>query len=139
MAAFIGIDFGERRVGIAVSDPDGTIALPLLVLEGLGQKQLISEIARICGEYEVQELVVGLPINMDGTRGAMAETVEAFAGRLRATLSVPVRTWDERLSTRLVERTLLDADLSRKKRKAVRDKLAAQVILQGYLDARSSK
>jgi putative Holliday junction resolvase len=82
----------------------------------------------------VSAVVVGLPLNMNGTRGPMVDRVERFVAELTEAVGLPVVTYDERLSSAMVERTLLDADMSRSKRKGVRDKLAAQVILQGYLD-----
>jgi putative Holliday junction resolvase len=93
-------------------------------------------VAEVCAETEAERVVVGLPLNMDGSPGPMAEKVRAFVTGLEAEIAVPVDAWDERLSTRMVERVLLQADVSRAKRKKARDKLAAQVILQGYLDAR---
>jgi len=130
----VGIDYGERRLGIAVSDPGGTIAMPFRVLDVRGDDDAVAQVRELCGDLSAERIVVGLPLNMDGSRGPMAERVERFIEQLSGEFDIPVETTDERLSTRLVERVLLDADMSRKRRKGVRDKLAAQVILQGYLD-----
>jgi putative Holliday junction resolvase len=136
MNRVLGVDYGEKRIGLAVSDPLGMLATPLRTAEVSGTAQALDAVTEACREKEAECVVVGLPLNMDGTAGPMAEKVEAFVAVLRERLSVPVETWDERLSTAQVERSLLDADLSRRKRKGVRDKLAAQVILQGFLDSR---
>jgi putative Holliday junction resolvase len=134
----LGIDYGERRVGVAVSDPLGMLATPLTVVTVDHVKQAVTAIRDLCAEHDAGCVVVGLPLNMDGTRGPMVEVVEAFVEKLQAVVSCNVVTWDERLSTSQVERTLLEADLSRQRRKDVRDKLAAQVILQAYLDAQAA-
>jgi len=133
----LGIDYGERRVGLALSDPFGSLALPLRVAEVTGDKQAVRAVGEAVEEFDVERIVVGLPLNMNGTEGPMAEKVRAFVSRVGQACGIPVEMWDERLSTGLVERTLLQADVSRKKRRKVRDKLAAQVILQGYLDAQA--
>lgn len=133
----LGIDYGERRVGVAISDPFGMLATPLKVITVESVSHAVTEIADLSLQSEVEKIVVGLPLNMDGSRGAMVEAVEAFIKQLSKFTSCDIVTWDERLSTSQVERTLLDADMSRKRRKEVRDKLAAQVILQAYLDAQA--
>ena len=130
----LGIDYGEKRVGFAVSDPSGTMALTLRTVEVRSQADALQQAADICREVGAGRIVVGLPLNMNGSRGPMAEKVELFVSRLAASVAVPVVTSDERLSTSTVERSLIEADVSRARRKHLRDKLAAQVILQGYLD-----
>jgi putative holliday junction resolvase len=141
MGKILGLDYGEKRLGVAVSDPDGIIAMAHSVFDrdGGSGKALIEEIVRICRETGVEKVVVGLPINMNGTKGPMAEKIEAFAGKLATAVGLAVEKWDERLSTSMAERTLLEADMSRSKRKKVRDKMSAQVILQGYLDAANER
>lgn len=136
MARILGIDYGEKRVGIAISDFTGMLATPVRIAQVASDKQALTAIQAACRELEAEKVVIGLPINMDGTRGPMAQKVEAFAQSLRET-GLVVELYDERLSTSLVERVLIDADLSRARRKQVRDKLAAQVVLQGYLDRNS--
>lgn len=130
----LGIDYGERRVGVAISDPFGDIALGVETIEVTSLKDAVAKVCNTCREKDVATVVVGLPLNMDGTRGPMVDRVERFVSELTEASGLPVETYDERLSSAMVERTLLDADMSRSKRKGVRDKLAAQVILQGYLD-----
>ncbi len=130
----LGIDYGERRVGVAVSDPGGEIALCLRVVTVRSDDEALQAVKKAYEETGSDKAVVGMPINMNGTRGPMAAKAEAFARQLAALLGAPVETWDERLSTSLAERTLLEADMSRQKRRNVRDKLSAQIILQGYLD-----
>jgi putative holliday junction resolvase len=141
MAKILGLDYGEKRVGVAVSDPDGVFAMAHSVFnrDGGSGKALIEEIVRICHETAVEKVVVGLPINMNGTKGPMSEKIEAFAANLARAVGLPVEKWDERLSTSMAERTLLEADMSRARRKQVRDKMSAQVILQGYLDAANER
>jgi putative Holliday junction resolvase len=137
MTRVLGMDYGDRRIGFAVSDPDGQLALPVGSLEGRAEAEVFGHVRDLCSERGVGRIVVGLPVNMDGTRGPAAKKAEAFAARLQAALGMPVETWDERLSTVAVERAMRAADLSAGKRKASRDKMAAQAILQNYLDAQA--
>ena len=115
------------------------IATPVSVETVRSMDEALAMVSRIAKERGVSKIVVGLPINMDGTLGPMALEAQTFAERLRESSGLPVESTDERLSTSLVERMLVSADVSRGRRKEVRDKLAAQVILQGYLDAHSSE
>ena len=138
MGRILGIDYGTRRVGIAISDPTAMLATPLSVETVRSMEETVAVVTRIAREREIVRIVVGMPINMNGTMGAMALEAERFVELLRTASGLPVDVTDERLSTSLVERVLLDADLSRGRRKEVRDKLAAQVILQGYLDFHAS-
>ena len=135
MPRYLGVDYGERRVGLAVSDELGMMALPLDVLPAQSSKQVIRDVLRLCQEKQVAVIVVGLPLNMDGSRGAAVAAVDRFVRELRRQAGRPVEVWDERMSSRQVERMLIDSDVSRSKRKGIVDKLAAQVILQSYLDA----
>jgi putative holliday junction resolvase len=135
----LGVDYGERRVGLAVSEESGMMALPLDILPAQSSRQVIRDILRICQEKQAAVIVVGLPLNMDGSRGPAVETVERFVRELRQQGGLPVEVWDERMSSRQVERMLIDADVSRSRRKGIVDKLAAQVILQSYLDACTRK
>lgn len=137
MGRILGIDYGSRRVGIAQSDPTGTIALPLKTLAVESDDDAERQIVALCAELKPDAVVLGLPLNMNGSHGPQAQRVEAFAERLRAAAARPVHLVDERLSSSFVERALIEADVSRAKRKGVIDKLAAQSILQGYLDART--
>ena len=126
-------------MGLALSDPSLTIARPFDVLGARRLDVLFEALARIIAEQEVDRIVLGLPLQMDGTPGLAAEEVEEFAEKLRARFALPVELWDERLTTAQAERAMLDADLSRAKRKLRRDKVAAQMILQSYLDAHRRK
>jgi len=134
----LGLDLGSKTIGVAVSDGLGITAQGLEVIRRESGKKDLERLGRIVEEYEVGEIVVGLPVNMDGTLGPQAERALAFAEKLGAALGVKVYTYDERLSTVLAQKTLIEADVSRAKRKKVIDKLAAQVILQGYLDKRKN-
>ena len=135
MGRILGVDYGRRRVGIALSDETAMLAMPLLTVEVTDVAGAIEAVKQIAAERRVSRIVVGLPLNMDGSRGPMAAEVDDFVKRLAEAAALPVDTYDERLSSGLVERVLVDADLSRARRKTVRDKLAAQVILQSYIDS----
>lgn len=137
MARILGVDLGGKRVGFAVSDPTGVIATPLCVVQVKDDADRVRVVMEQCRETGAERLVVGLPVNMNGTHGPAVEAVVRFVERVRALLDVPVDTWDERLTTKMAERVLIEAGMSRRGRKKVVDKLAAQLILQGYLDAKS--
>lgn len=134
MGRILGIDYGTKRVGLAISDPLGMLSTPLSIETVGSMEDAIKTVCRIARERAVEKIVVGMPINMNGTMGPIAMEVTRFVELLKPACGIAVETIDERLSTSMVERVLLDADLSRGRRKEVRDKLAAQVILQGYLD-----
>jgi len=139
MRRLIGIDPGSMTVGIALSDMMRMVASPA---EGIKRSKFVDFATRLEGfmkEHEVCGIVVGLPLNMDGSVGPSAQSARQFAENLAERLGVPVALWDERLSTAAVERTLIEADLSRKRRAEVIDKLAATYILQGALDYLSRK
>lgn len=136
MPRILGLDYGERRIGVAVSDEAGIIAMPLCKIQVQNRRQALAEIRRISLEKDVARIVVGMPLNMNGTRGPQAESVDVFVKQIGEHVNIPVEVWDERLSSQMAERVLIDFDTSRSKRKGVIDKLAAQVVLQGYLDAR---
>jgi len=135
----MGLDLGEKTIGVALSDPFGWTAQGLEIIRRKGQpKQELIRLREIIEQYEVEKVVVGLPKNMNGTTGPQAEKALEYALYLKRKLGLLVETWDERLSTVAAEKILLSADVSRAKRKKVIDKMAAAVILQGYLDAHSS-
>ncbi|NQT95925.1 MAG: Holliday junction resolvase RuvX [Candidatus Omnitrophica bacterium] len=136
MGRVIGIDFGERRIGIAVSDETETISSVVSGIEVGSIKDCIDNVKAAAEEYKAKEIVVGLPINMDGSKGPSAEKAINFCEKLKQELSIPVLTYDERLTTKQGESILLSADMSRAKRKKKIDKLAAQIMLQGYLDSK---
>lgn len=130
----MGLDVGVKRIGIAVSDPLGWTAQGHSVLHRSKPGRDLEILKQICREYEIEEIVLGYPLNMNGTVGPKAEEIKAFGQTLEEYLHLPVSYWDERLSTVSAQRHLIAADVSRQKRKDVIDKLAAVNILQSYLD-----
>ncbi|MCA0755220.1 Holliday junction resolvase RuvX [Paenibacillus sp. N4] len=135
----MGLDYGDRNIGVAVSDAFRWTAQGTGVVERRRDGGEFDRIAELVREHEVSEIVVGLPKNMNGTIGPRGEICIAFAEELQHKLNIPVHLWDERLTTVAAERTLLEADVSRKKRKLVVDKMAATLILQNYLDSKSKR
>ena len=131
----MALDYGEKRIGVALSDPLGLTAGGLVTLKRENIKKDLLAIFELVETHQVEQVVLGLPRNMDGSLGPSAGQVKEFARRLKGRLQVPVVFWDERLSTRAAQRTLLEGDVSRRKRRDVLDKMAAALILQGYLDA----
>ncbi len=134
----MALDMGAKRVGVALSDEMCWTAGGLTVLERTPNRKFMVSLKELIEQHGVTRLLLGLPRRMDGTMGPEAEAVMELAEKFREELGVEVVTWDERLSTVAVERVLIEADMSRKKRKLVRDKVAAVYILQGYLDYLSS-
>jgi putative Holliday junction resolvase len=130
----MGLDVGTHTIGVAISDELGITAQGLKTLRRKSMEEDFKEIATIIGQFEIENIVVGLPKNMNGTLGKQAEIVLKWIKTLIDKIPVPVVTWDERLSTVGATKILLEADLSRRKRKKVIDKVAAVLILQGYLD-----
>jgi putative holliday junction resolvase len=130
----LGLDLGSRTIGVAVSDELGITAQGLKTIKRRTKAEDLKEIAGIVDQFKISKIVVGLPKNMDGSLGKQAEMVFQWIKDLRERISLPFVTWDERLSTVGASKVLLEADLSRKKRKSVIDKLAAVLILQGYLN-----
>lgn len=135
----LALDLGERRTGVAVSDEAGFLARGLTTLEETSVEDLVARIGEICRDLNVSTIIVGLPTNMDGSRGPAAREAERVAACLEEKLAIPAVLWDERLTTQAAERTLIEADLSRRKRKQAVDRLAATLILQSWLDARRRK
>ncbi|MBA4538531.1 Holliday junction resolvase RuvX [Bacillus aquiflavi] len=135
----MGLDVGSKTVGVALSDELGWTAQGLETIQIDEEKNVfgIDKIGTIIKEYEVSKIVVGLPKNMNGTIGPRGEASQKFADLLEKTFGLPVILWDERLTTMAAERVLLEADMSRKKRKKVIDKMAAVMILQGFLDSKN--
>lgn len=131
----MGLDVGEKRIGIALSDPLGWTAQGHSVLLRKNAGHDFAALMDICRQFAVEKIIVGYPLNMNGTIGPKAQEIEKFARNLGEKILLPIELWDERLSTRSAERTLLEADVSRKKRKQVIDKLAAVNILQAYLNS----
>jgi putative Holliday junction resolvase len=132
----MGIDYGQKRIGVAISDSAGSIASPLTVLPATGRlADDAASVIALSDQYDVERFVVGLPINMDATEGFQAKLTRAFAGELGALSARPVDLYDERLSSWAADRVFDEAQLTRKQRNARRDAVAAQIILQGYLNA----
>ncbi|MGF3103817.1 Holliday junction resolvase RuvX [Rossellomorea sp. DUT-2] len=133
----MGLDVGSKTVGVAISDELGWTAQGIETIK-IDEDQGVFRIDRLkelAEEYQVDTVVVGLPKNMNNSIGPRGEASKAYGDLIQQELSVPVKYWDERLSTMAAERVLLEADVSRKKRKKVIDKMAAMMILQGYLDS----
>jgi len=127
----LGIDVGEVRVGVAISDPDGRLATPLATVS-----PDVAEVARLVADHEIVEVVVGLPVTLAGAEGAAATLTRAYAGRLALAIApVPVTMTDERMSTVLASRRLAEQGVRGRRRRQVVDQLAAAEILQGWLDA----
>jgi putative Holliday junction resolvase len=131
----LGVDFGHKRIGLALSDETGTIAQPFQYIGGGGVVAVSREIARICAERKIGKLVVGVPLRLDGKPSEQTERTLAFIAELRRATTVPVAEWDERLTSVQAERALLEGNVRRSERKQKIDKVAAQIMLQSYLDA----
>ena len=130
----LGFDLGTKTIGLALSDISWTIASPLETIKRAKFKKDVERITTLIKTHNVGGLVIGFPLNMDGTEGPRIQATRAFARNLSAFLPLPILFWDERLSTAVVTRTLLEADASRQRRAEVVDKMAASYILQGALD-----
>ena len=130
----MSLDVGSRTIGIACSDALLMTAQGIETIRRTSLEKDFNRLQELIAEYEVHELVVGMPKNMNGTKGERAEKTEEFVEKMKEVIDLPVSYWDERLSTVMAERQLIAADVCRKKRKSVIDKMAAVVILQGYLD-----
>jgi putative Holliday junction resolvase len=140
MTRWAGIDYGERRIGLALGDPGETIASPATTLNGTGTASGNAKSAlQWAADNQVEGLVIGLPFNMDGSVGPQAKLTQDFAEQLRREGNLPVEFWDERLSSFQADELMRSAGLPPAKRKKFRDALAAQVILQSFLDARRAR
>lgn len=133
-ARLLGLDLGTKTIGLALSDLERQIASPLETIQRVKFGLDAAALLKIAGKHQVAGLVIGLPLNMDGTEGPRVQSTRAFVRNLAPLTELPIVFWDERMSTLAVTRTLLDADASRAKRAAVVDKMAAAYILQGALD-----
>lgn len=135
----LGIDPGSKRVGVAVSDAGDTVALPLTVVQRSGDDSYVDDLAEIARAREVDRIVVGLPRRLDGTDGPEAQEAVDLAGVLRARLGLPVHLVDERFTTRIAESALSAGKVSARKQRPVVDKVAAALLLQGFLDSERSR
>jgi putative Holliday junction resolvase len=129
----MGLDIGTKTIGVAISDELGITAQGLKTIKRKTKEDDFDELQSIISQFQIEKIVVGLPKNMDGSLGKQAEFVFGWIEEHKKKIEIPMETWDERLSTVEASKTLLKADLSRKKRKGVIDKVAAVLILQGYL------
>jgi putative Holliday junction resolvase len=139
MQRILSLDFGEKRIGVAVSDALNIIAQSVGTIERKGIKNDLKKIKDLVREHDAGRLIVGLPLNMNGTEGKSANRAVDFVNELKKEIDIPVEMVDERLTTAQGERIFLEADLSRKKRKKNIDKIAAQLILQNYLESHVQK
>ena len=137
MQRILALDFGEKRIGVAVSDALNIIAQSVGTIERKGIKNDLKKIQELVREYDANKLIVGLPLNMNGTKGASADFAIDFVNEVKKEIKIEVEMIDERLTTAQGERILLEADVSRKNRRKNLDKIAAQLILQSYLDSHS--
>jgi len=130
----LALDVGDKRIGVAVSDPTGLLARPLTIIPRKGEAADIEAIQKLAGEQGAVRVVVGLPLSLDGRIGPQAEKVQALVDKLRLSLAIPLELKDERFSTASVRERRLESGLSKKKRRAPDDADAAAIILQEYLD-----
>lgn len=135
----LGVDPGSKRVGLAISDPTGTIATALATLPANPDGTLAERVAAEAGAQSAERIVVGLPLRLDGSRGPEAAASERLASELRKVSGLPVETVDERLTTAAAERSLIEGGVRRDKRRASIDRVAAVILLQGYLDRMRSR
>ena len=133
---YMGIDYGDARVGIALSDPLGMLAQRYTTLENTGGKKLFEQIAQLVREKQVGHIVIGLPKNMDGSEGFRAEATYAFAERLKTVTDVKISFWDERLTTVAAHGYLSELNIRGKKRKATVDAMSAELILEGFMQSK---
>ena len=134
----LGLDIGQKTIGVAISDPLGFTAQGITTIRRKKKEEYINEIINLCKEYVVETIVVGLPKNMNGSIGFAGEKIMEFTELLKDSVECKIELWDERLTTVAAHRAMLEADLSRGKRKKIVDKIAATYILQGYLDRLSN-
>jgi putative Holliday junction resolvase len=135
----LALDVGTRRIGLAVSDPLGITAQGLETLQRKNKRTDLERLERIIRQYDVRELVVGLPLRMSGAEGVQSEKMSAFADELRRRFGLPVHLWDERLTSAEANRVLREAELSIQKRAQAVDRMAAVLILQNFLESRASR
>lgn len=138
-ARMAGLDVGDKTIGVAVSDPLGWTAQGVEVIRRTRPAADLERLRTLFAKYGVARVIVGLPRNMNGTYGPRAEGARAFADQLIAALGLPVELWDERLTTAQAQRALIEGDVSRRRRRDVVDRIAAQLILQSYLDAHARR
>ncbi len=131
----LGIDPGEKRMGVAISDPLGITAQGLETIQRISKEEDIKKITELIERYKVEKIIMGLPIHMDGTQGKQAKQAKKFANLIKKQVQIPIEFWDERLSTVQAQKSFLQANVHWKKAKHSVDRISAQIILQGYLDS----
>lgn len=131
----LGLDIGDRTIGVSVSDPLGMTAQGITTIRRKNSDEDIEQLTKICNSYNIELIVSGLPKNMNGTLGPQSQKVIEFCDLIKGRIDIPIKMWDERLTTVAANRAMLEADMSRKKRKKLVDKIASTYILQGYLDS----
>lgn len=134
---FLGIDYGERRIGLAVGDRATGLACVAGTLTVTSTDDAVTQLSAVCRQRSVTHLVMGLPIRMDGSDSTVTRMTRAFGGRLAEETGLPLTWVDERLTTAMADRALISANVAPDKRKGMRDRMAAQILLQGYLDSRA--
>jgi len=133
----LGLDVGRKRIGLAVSDPREIVSEPLGAIEYRGEEEFFSKLIPLLKEKEIGGIIVGFPLNLDGTIGRESGKILVFIEKLKDKISLPVKKWDERFTTKIATDLLIKADISRRKRKKLVDEISAAVILQSYLDSRN--
>lgn len=134
MVRYLGIDFGTKRLGLAISDELGIIAGRYGTIERKGTKTDVDKLKRIVEREKIQKVIIGYPKNMDGSSGDTVRKVEDFVSNIKRQINIPIETWDERLSSVSAEKILIRGNVKRRKRKKVIDQLSAVIILQNYLN-----
>lgn len=130
----LGIDYGEKNIGLALSDPQAKVAFPYINIKNESDEQITKIIKDLVYQQKIEKIVVGLPYNMNGTLGRQAQIILEFCEKLKREINITVETWDERLSSIETEKLLIEQDVSRKKRREIKDKVSASIILQNYLE-----
>ncbi len=133
----LGLDVGSRRIGLAISDPLGITAQGLETLQRQNKRSDFAQLEQVIRDYQVAEIVIGLPLRMTGAAGTQAEKMQGFAEEIRRRFRLPVHLWDERLTSVQANRLLRETDMSIKRRGQVVDRMAAVLILQSWMDARA--
>ncbi len=136
MGRILAIDYGEKRIGLALSDPMKITAQPFSVINVISFKRAANDIAKIVDERDIEEIIIGMPYKADGGEGEMALKVRDFASLLEKRVKVPIKFIDERMTTKAVDRVLIEGGIRKEKRRGIRDKLAATYLLEGYLESR---
>lgn len=134
MSKLLGIDFGKRRIGLAISDDSKKMAHPLAVLENRSRKEILWQIEKICNQEDIEGIIIGLPLSMKGEEGRQVKLVKSFTELMRKNIHIPIYFEDERLTTKISERYARQIRIKKKQRRAKLDKLSACFILQSYLD-----